>query len=660
MRSQNSFRFLLGAIAALVSAAPGAQAKPAPSQIQLLDKLLASAKPGAKFVKVSDMLLPVAKLRQNRVLLASAAVDGDKSASGGKTAASATSSNARRWPNGDVQYEFDLALLPAQRNAFIAAARIWESVAHLKFVPHAVPGGDYIRVYNDKETDESFSAVGRVGGRQDLSLTTLLTGNTATYDAVHQIGHALGLIDENNRSDRDQFVRINTASIAKDRGGEFAIVSSTRTLSGYDYDSIMHLSRNAFSGDGKDTITVLPPSEDSQKRIGQRRFLSGGDRQGMAALYGFQDRFSPPNNNFASAKPLGGASGRELGTVFKATREANEARQANSLAGTSIWYKFTPSKYGPVTLTTFGSGIDTVMAVYLGLNVATATKVAESDDIFAAPVPPEAQPNYFDLASAVRFEAQAGVTYYIAINSAQDNQYKSGDIGDIVLNYNQDEDLSRYTISGSVKTNATPAAALRDVVINLSGADPINSATTATVKTDAAGAYTLPELLRGNYNVTASKPGFTFAPTSISVALNANATGNDFVATPIPVEQLPEISVSDIAIREGHAGSSFVTFSISMSEPSKFPITVNFATANGTASSSTDFQGIRGQFTFAPGVTQTTVNVGLRPDILVEADETFELRLTGGNGATIIDGTGVCTLVNDDLAPTTTPSGPSS
>ena len=50
---------------------------------------------------------------------------------------------------------------------------------------------------------------------------------------------------------------------------------------------------------------------------------------------------------------------------------------------------------------------------------------------------------------------------------------------------------------------------------------------------DGAGTYTLTGLAAGTYTLTASKSGYSFAPSSRTVTVPPDATGQDFVGTPL-------------------------------------------------------------------------------------------------------------------------------
>ena len=70
------------------------------------------------------------------------------------------------------------------------------------------------------------------------------------------------------------------------------------------------------------------------------------------------------------------------------------------------------------------------------------------------------------------------------------------------------------------------------------------------------------------------------------------------------------------------------------------PVTVQYGTANGTASAGSDYKARSGTLTFAAGETSKTVSVAVKGDTAVEANETLTLNLSGASGATIADGSG--------------------
>jgi len=114
----------------------------------------------------------------------------------------------------------------------------------------------------------------------------------------------------------------------------------------------------------------------------------------------------------------------------------------------------------------------------------------------------------------------------------------------------------------------------------------------------------------------------------------------------------PRVSIDDVTVAEGNSGTSDATFTVTLSEPSSQTVTVDFATADGTASAGSDYHSVAGTLTFAPGDTSETVTVPVIGDTLDEPDETFFVNLSNPVNATIADDQGQGTIVNDEpLAP---------
>src|SRR5262249_24494256 len=113
-------------------------------------------------------------------------------------------------------------------------------------------------------------------------------------------------------------------------------------------------------------------------------------------------------------------------------------------------------------------------------------------------------------------------------------------------------------------------------------------------------------------------------------------------------QNVPLMTVADASVVEGNAGQRHVTFTVSLSAPSSVPVTVNYATANGTAAAGSDYQATSGSLTFPPGETDKTVTVSVVGDRLGEAEETFQVNLSGATNATISDSAAVGTIVDDE------------
>lgn len=120
---------------------------------------------------------------------------------------------------------------------------------------------------------------------------------------------------------------------------------------------------------------------------------------------------------------------------------------------------------------------------------------------------------------------------------------------------------------------------------------------------------------------------------------------------PPPPPPQSSLSVNDVSVNEGHSGTTAATFTITLSAASAETVTVNYATADGTATAGSDYTAGSGTLTFAPGETSKTVTVSITGDTVTESNETFTVNLSGPTNATLGDGQGVATIVNDDTPP---------
>lgn len=141
------------------------------------------------------------------------------------------------------------------------------------------------------------------------------------------------------------------------------------------------------------------------------------------------------------------------------------------------------------------------------------------------------------------------------------------------------------------------------------------------------------------------------SPSNATIS-DAQATGvinNDDAEPPVPVS----ISINDVSVTEGNAGTSVAGFTVTLSAPSSQTVTVNYATADVTATAVSDYVAVtNGSVTFTAGQTSQPVNITVNGDTTFEPTETFNVNLSGASNATISDGQGVGTITNDDSQPT--------
>src|SRR5262249_9352514 len=124
---------------------------------------------------------------------------------------------------------------------------------------------------------------------------------------------------------------------------------------------------------------------------------------------------------------------------------------------------------------------------------------------------------------------------------------------------------------------------------------------------------------------------------------------------------LPTLSIGNATVTEGNSGPTDATFTVNLSAASSNTVTIDYATADGTATTADDdYIAASGTLTFAPGETSQTITVPINGDNIFEPDETFSVNLSGAANATIDTGTGAGTITNDDPLPSISIDGVSS
>jgi hypothetical protein len=217
------------------------------------------------------------------------------------------------------------------------------------------------------------------------------------------------------------------------------------------------------------------------------------------------------------------------------------------------------------------------------------------------------------------------------------------------------------TEGNSGTTNAVFAVTLsaasgRPVTVNYGTAN--GSATVPADYTAASGALTF-------------TPGTTSLPIAVAVvgdlldeatetftatlsgAVNATLATAQGTVTINDDDPTPTLAIADVSLAEGNAGTTPLTFTVTLSAASGRTVTVNYATANSTATAGTtgsaDYIAASGTLTFNPGTTTQTIAVSLRGDTTIESNETFTVNLSAATNATVPDGQAIGTIVNDDL-----------
>lgn len=278
-----------------------------------------------------------------------------------------------------------------------------------------------------------------------------ITGGQIDFDSVasHEIGHALGFISESGGGTSSPLsiwdifrFRPATASLG-------ALDSAPRVMS-LGGDQIFFNNRTSTfatqelalstggpnpgssDGDGRQSShwkddALLPTRPyigvmDPTLSRGLRRTISENDVNALDTLgysIGGPAPVRPPNDDFNNAIPLQTDSGSVTGTNANGTREFSEPLHVGFLGDKSIWYYWSSSVDGVMTIDTIGSNFDTTLAVYGGSTLSQLITVAQNDDIVSGT----------NKVSRVDFDITAGVTYRIAVDGW------NGEYGNITLNW---------------------------------------------------------------------------------------------------------------------------------------------------------------------------------------------------------------------------------
>ncbi|NP_001121238.1 uncharacterized protein LOC100158314 [Xenopus laevis] len=150
-----------------------------------------------------------------------------------------------------------------------AAMQEYETLTCVDFVPRT----NEKNAININNGNGCWSYIGRAGGIQEVSLSNRSCMSKGIIQ--HEINHALGFVHEHVRSDRDQYVDVVMKNIAPDAVDNFAIEVTDNLGLPYDYKSVMHYGRNAFSISPQLPTLITKP--DPNIPIGQRDGLTNLD-----------------------------------------------------------------------------------------------------------------------------------------------------------------------------------------------------------------------------------------------------------------------------------------------------------------------------------------------------------------------------------------------
>ena len=150
------------------------------------------------------------------------------------------------------------------------------------------------------------------------------------------------------------------------------------------------------------------------------------------------------------------------------------------------------------------------------------------------------------------------------------------------------------------------------------------------------------------WSATRDAAGSGLSPNHSGISQQPNEFQTIFA--PYTGDAVPAISISDAQVVESD-GTAELVFTVTLSRASDSPVSVRYATTDGTASAGSDYEAAVGTIVFAPGEIEREIRVVVTGEQTVEPDETMGVVLSDSEGAAIRDGQAVGTIFDDDTPP---------
>ncbi|KRA45202.1 putative Ig domain-containing protein [Pseudoxanthomonas sp. Root630] len=254
----------------------------------------------------------------------------------------------------------------------------------------------------------------------------------------------------------------------------------------------------------------------------------------------------------------------------------------------------------------------------------------------------------------------AGAGYTVGVPNSATGTILNDDLPTLSINdVTQNEGnagTTNFTFTVSLSAPAGPGGTTFDIATAngtaTAGVDYVASSLTAQTIPAGSSTYNFTVQVNGD---ALNEPSETFFVnvTNVTGAVVADGQGVGTITNDDPA---PSLSINDVSVVEGNAGTTSAVFTVTLSAASGQAVTVNYATADGTAIAPADYTASSGTLSFAPGATTQTITVLVNGELVPEANETFFVNLSAAANATIADSQGVGTITNDDVPVTVNPA----
>ncbi len=259
----------------------------------------------------------------------------------------------------------------------------------------------------------------------------------------------------------------------------------------------------------------------------------------------------------------------------------------------------------------------------------------------------------------------AGTGYTVGVPTSATGTILNDDLPTLTINdvtlAEGNAGTTNATFTVSLSEPAGPGGVTFDIATAngtaTAGVDYVANSLTGQTILAGSSTYTFTVLINGD---TLNEPSETFF-VNVTNVVNAVVADAQGLGTIVNDDPLPSLSINDVTVVEGNSGTTNAVFTVTLSAASGQTVSVNYATADGTATQPADYTSASGTLTFTPGQTTQTITVQVAGETVPEANETFFVNLSGATNATIADNQGVGTITNDDVpvsvSPSTLPNG---
>jgi hypothetical protein len=388
---------------------------------------------------------------------------------------------------------------------------------------------------------------------------------------------------------------------------------------------------------------AISPQDDNYRIVGLQNGQVWATSTGSSTLVDLTSAFSFPNN------PSGSVTNRFIGRAWFDPNNKNIVYVALSY--------FAPGGQGVWKITNFGAAA--------GAAPVAASWIAAGNGIPSVPInalvvdPIDSNVIYAGTDIGVYNSTNAGATW---------NPYGTGlprsAVFDMAIQ-SPNRILRVATHGRGIWETTIPAAAAAGFIISGRTSDSINNpvsgalitfeknvqgtVSTTTTTTDVNGNYSSADFgCPNSVKVTPSKAGFTFNPLSISFVSSSCLGGSSIAnfttaSNPSNSVQFPAAGQS---VNETLDQTTQIDLTVSRSGDVSGAATIDYATANGTASDRSDFEATSGTLRFAAGESSKTITVFIVDDRFAEGPETFTVNLSNAVGCIVGSPASVTVTIN--------------